>query len=76
MNRKIKLILGLVSLLFILSINQLQAQAPPPDGHGTTTDSDPGGSAPISGGLVYLVVLGAAYGSVKWILLPKQEEVL
>ncbi|MBN2236066.1 MAG: hypothetical protein JW729_00815 [Bacteroidales bacterium] len=55
-----------------LTIQNSFAQAPPPDAHGSTED-EPGGSAPIAGGLTYLVFLAAAYGSRKWAMQNKEE---
>ena len=72
---KARYILFLFVLLIGLTINDSQAQAPPPVDHGSTGDEAPaGGGAPISGGIVYLVVLGAAYGTRKWFLISNQEE--
>lgn len=75
MAKKIKLILFIFVVLVGLTINDSLAQAPPPVDHGDTGDQAPaGGGAPISGGIVYLVVLGAAYGARKWFLISDQEE--
>lgn len=44
------------------------AQGPPPPpsgGHGSETNGDPGGPAPIGGGIAILLSLGAAYGGRK-----------
>lgn len=66
-----------IFILFILilglSINSSFAQAPPPDDHGGSGDAPPGGGAPIAGGMVYLVVLGAAYGAKKYAFQSEEE---
>jgi len=57
-------------LLMLLSIpfSSVFAQDPPPPpngGHGQNTNQQPGGSAPIGGGIALLIGLAAAYGSAK-----------
>lgn len=76
MTKKARSILFLFVLLIGFTINESVAQAPPPDGHGETTDQNPGGSAPITGGLTYLLVLGSAYGAKKWFILSSQKEIV
>lgn len=72
--KKIKLILAGI-FLFALSYG-LTAQGPPepPDRHGQEDDQEPGGNAPISGGVFILLGLGAAYGSKKVFDLRKNLE--
>jgi len=63
----------IITALFIISLSfttsELAAQVPPPpSGHGGTGNApadDPGGGAPIGGGLGVLLALGAAYGGRK-----------
>jgi len=42
----------------------VMAQGPPdpPDGHGSDQDEEPGGNAPLSGGVYVLLGLGLVYG--------------
>ena len=63
---KIKTIIKiLATLFFVLIIYSVEAQPPPPPGQVLNTASNAiGGSAPIGGGLLILLGLGAAY-SVK-----------
>jgi len=51
-----------ISLLFWS--NRIYAQADPPADHGASTDQ-PGGGAPIGGGVFILLGLAAAYGGKK-----------
>jgi len=63
-----KIIVQLILVItFTLSAQALLAQGPPPPpgGHGETGNQDPGGGAPIGGGLGILLALGAAYGGRK-----------
>jgi hypothetical protein len=39
---------------------------PPPPVNGGTGGNVPGGGAPIGEGLIFLTMLGAAYGAKKW----------
>jgi len=60
----------------LLTINSIALFAgapppPPPPGHGTGGNV-PGGGAPIGGGLLILIALGAAYG-VKKVYEMKKE---
>ena len=64
----------IIAALFIISLSftatDLFAQGPPPppSGHGGSGNApadDPGGGAPIGGGLGILMALGAAYGGRK-----------
>jgi hypothetical protein len=63
--KTIKLII--TGIFFFFLTNGVLAQGPPdpPDGHGQDEDQDPGGNAPISGGVFILLGLGAAYGAKK-----------
>lgn len=53
------------TVIFFASVFLAFAQdaPPPPDSHGSTSDS--GGGAPVGSGLVILFSLGAAYGGRK-----------
>ena len=70
--KTIKLIITGV-FFFILSFS-IQAQPDPPP-HGEETDQEPGGNAPLSGGLFILIGLGVAYGGKKVYNLKKNPEV-
>jgi hypothetical protein len=68
------LFLTLFTLNSILLFSQ-GAPPPPPDGHGSSTNQDPGGGAPIGSGVGILLALGAAYGGKKvWDYRKKLEE--
>ena len=71
--KKIKLILAATFVIFLSA--GLMAQTGPPDppgGHGGSDDV-PGGNAPIGGGLIILLGLGAAYGGKKVFDLMKMD---
>lgn len=71
---KKKLIITLLSLFLFTGINQVTAQVasppPPPGGNGANGN----GSAPIGGGLVILLTMGAVYGGVKGIKFLRTEK--
>jgi len=55
----------LTALILLLGAGAFAQGGPPePPGHGEVVDQ-PGGSAPIGGGLAILLSLGAAYGGRK-----------
>lgn len=67
-----------VSLLFIIAFLALNyysfaGGAPPPPGGGTTPSCWPPPCVPIDGGLTFLLVAGAAYGSKKVYDLKKNK---
>jgi len=73
-----KNILGLLKIVFlILLINglfvftALAQDPPPPPAHGAGGNV-PGGGAPIGSGLLILTVLGAAYGTKKFLIGQKK----
>lgn len=72
--KTIKLII--TGLFFFLLTNGVLAQSPPdpPDTHGEDTDQDMGGNAAISGGMILLLGLGAAYGAKKVYSMKKKAE--
>jgi hypothetical protein len=49
-----------ICLMFISPVMADEPPPPPPHGHGG--DWQPGGSAPVGGGTIYLVMMGALYG--------------
>jgi hypothetical protein len=52
--------------LFLAATNaDAQTEAPPPPGHGTTSQTVPGGGAPVGEGLIFLLAMGAAYATKK-----------
>jgi hypothetical protein len=54
---------GFVLILSLMFISPVMAdEPPPPPPHGTGGDWQPGGSAPIGSGTIFLVVMGAFYG--------------
>lgn len=56
------------TLLLIMVVSAVFAQDPPPPpggGHGQT-NNQPGGSAPIDGGIAYIISLSAVYGLKKF----------
>ncbi|HPE35123.1 MAG TPA: hypothetical protein PLI65_10025 [Bacteroidales bacterium] len=54
-----------LALFFISAVSMAQTQAPPPPGHGGSSATVPGGSAPVGEGIFLLITLGAAYGARK-----------
>ena len=65
--KKIKNILRIVIVMFIMgAVYTASAQPPPPPAGGDNTQGNKlGGNAPIGGGLFILLGLGAAYGGKK-----------
>lgn len=73
MKKKITIIIAVVFLS--LSGTKVFSQPLPPgfpDGHGQPTDQ-PGGGAPIDGGLSMLLLMGVAYGTKKTIEIMKKD---
>ena len=70
---KTKYIKYLIIFLTIFIFGTAIAQAPPPNDHGSTGDEGPGGSAPVGEGLIFLLTLGAAYGTSKKIKVYSDE---
>jgi len=66
------LVVTILSLSFPLSLFS-QAPPPPPADHGTSGNQAPGGGAPIGGGVLILMGLGAVYGARKYYQSSKEE---
>jgi hypothetical protein len=63
----------ILTIAIILGSICLYAQpAPPPPTHGAS-GNQPGGGAPIDGGLSILLLMGASYGAKKTIQIFKKE---
>ncbi|MBK7212172.1 MAG: hypothetical protein IPH88_02505 [Bacteroidales bacterium] len=77
MKRNLYIILSFAILLSLsVGSKSLMAQEPPhppTTGHGTHGNQNPGGTAPIDGGLGIIIALGLAYGTRKS-LQNKSEE--
>ena len=75
--KNLKKALGITILCIIFGLFTITAfsqgpGAPPPPGHGET-ENVPGGGAPIGGGLVILLALGAGYGAKKYYDIKKKK---
>jgi hypothetical protein len=62
---------GFLVTLFIMgtaTFNTISSQEvpPPPPEQGQGGNQPPGGGAPIGEGMIFLTMLGAAYGAKKW----------
>ena len=70
MKRTFKKIIVALFVFFAFAVTStVLAQDPPPPpegGHGGGGNQVPGGGAPIGEGIVFLTMLGAAYGAKKW----------
>lgn len=69
-------IIKVITILLILSSGPLSAQGPgdpppPPDNHGYGSHQNPGGGAPLSGGLVILLASSALYALSKYYIKNK-----
>ena len=76
---KAKKIITLVIILLTITLSypqQSRADDPPvlPSAHASNNDEEPGGGAPISGGIGFLVVMGVAYGTRKFFKQGKNED--
>ena len=71
--------LAICLAMFLAPANQAMAYdppGPPSGGHGQNGDQEPtGGSAPVAGGLPFLLLMGAAYGTQKYLKSKKEENV-
>ena len=59
---------GILLLLLSIVCVPMQAQEPPHppgSGHGQTGNQNPNGTAPIGGGVVFLMIFAAGYATVK-----------
>jgi len=75
MNLVKKIAITIVIILGLtLSFNAIAQDTPPspPSSHGETTNQE-GGRAPIGGGLLILIGLGAAYGGRKLYQMRKEN---
>jgi len=64
---KRKLIKYFLIGFFIICIEGLTAQPPPPGGeHGTSNNQVPGGGAPIGNGTLMLLSMAGVYAILKW----------
>ncbi len=73
-----KIVKSIFTLIIILLFSiGVSAQNPPdpPGGHGEENDQEPGGSAPVDGGVFMLLGLGALYAGKKVYELKTAEEV-
>jgi hypothetical protein len=70
---RIFLVAVVISLFTIMPV-AAQDPPPPPPGHGGNTNAPPGGGAPIGEGILFLSLLGAAYGVRKWRAGKNEEE--
>ena len=69
-----KILLIVLISITITSIDiSAQGPPPPPDGGHGQSGNQPGGNAPITGGLFILLGLGAAYGGRKLYDLKKEK---
>ncbi len=76
MKKTTQIFLPIIFLVISLFFSQsLYPQSPPdpPSGHGGGGDANPGGGAPIGGGLFILLGLGAAYGGKKLYQMRKES---
>ena len=73
--KKIKLIIAGVFVVFLsFGLAAQNDDGPPePPGHGQTSDQDPGGQAPVSGGVLVLMLMGIGYGGKKIYELKKTD---
>jgi hypothetical protein len=71
----IKLILTGLLVVFLSGgvMAQLDSPPDPPGTHGSNDDEEPGGNAPISGGVFILLSAGLAYGGIKLYNLISEE---
>ncbi len=72
--KKIKFILAGIFILFLSVGIMAQVGPPDPPGEHGSGDDQPGGDAPIGGGIFILLGLGAAYGGKKVYNLKKKTE--
>ena len=63
---------SILIVFLILSLNLSAQPDPPSSGHGQSGDQPNGGGAPIGGGLLILLGLGAGYGAKKLYRMGKE----
>ena len=62
----------LIMFLILASDGLVMGQPPaPPGGHGLNGNQGQGGTAPLDGGILFLLTGGIIYGAVKWIRAKK-----
>lgn len=69
---KMKKIIVIIVLALAPVLIYAQPVPPPPSSHGAS-GNQPGGGAPIDGGLSILLIMGAIYGTKKTIQIFKKE---
>ena len=81
MTEEMKDIAKFVKVTLILTLflgwglfTRAQGPPPPPDQHGAMGNKEPGGNAPIGGGIAILLSMGAAWGGRKVYQAYKKEE--
>jgi len=72
--KKLLSIFTLMVVMFLMTNPLAAQQTSPGDPGGTPTGPPMGGGAPIGGGTLILLALGAAYGGKKLHTLQKEEE--
>lgn len=65
-KRKIYALIPIILFLLITISPLLMGQPPLPGGHGYNGNQGTGGSAPVDGGLVFLLAGGIGYGAVRY----------
>ncbi len=62
--KNLQAIIRITFLVLVFSIlpQIAHTQPDPPGGHGSDQDVNPGGGAPIDGGLTIMIALGVGYG--------------
>lgn len=69
-------LIAVIIFLFTLNTGKLSAQGPgdpppPPDSHGYGSHQNPGGGAPVGGGLIVLLASSAMYAAHKGLIKDK-----
>ena len=76
-NKTYILLVSFVIVLLLGGMSHVKAQDPPhppTQGHGNNGNQQPGGSAPLDGGLTILLALGLSYGARKTLKSMNKEE--
>lgn len=64
-KRNLYRLIGIMAILIFIFTGIMQGQPPMPGGHGQNGNQGAGGAAPIDGGSLILLLMGAGYGAVK-----------